>query len=133
MWPNPHGTADLVTFTQEILNGKLRFLCSITKRQQQVNIVTEYNTKITGSTLAGNKTLDTEVVFPWKYLSNFWRFLDLLLINCEIELDLSWLKDCVISEISRTPEVPANPGGNPFTDRVSSPQNNWRNSSNKEC
>ena len=55
---------DLVTFTQEILNGKLRFLCSITKRQQQVNIVTEYNTKITGSTLAGNKTLDTEVVFP---------------------------------------------------------------------
>ena len=27
------------------------------------------------------------------------------LINCEIELDLSWLKDCVISEISRTGEV----------------------------
>ena len=25
MWPNPHGTADLVTFTDEILNGKLRF------------------------------------------------------------------------------------------------------------
>ena len=27
------------------------------------------------------------------------------LINCEIELDLEWSKYCVISEISRTPEV----------------------------
>ena len=25
---NPQGTADLVTFTEEILNGKLHFLCS---------------------------------------------------------------------------------------------------------
>ena len=28
MWPNPQETADLVTFTEEILNGKLHFLCS---------------------------------------------------------------------------------------------------------
>ena len=28
MWPNPLENADLVTFTQEILNGKLHFLCS---------------------------------------------------------------------------------------------------------
>ena len=28
MWPNPHKTVDLVTFTEEILNGKLHFLCS---------------------------------------------------------------------------------------------------------
>ena len=28
MWPNPQQTADLVTFTEEILNGKLKFLCS---------------------------------------------------------------------------------------------------------
>ena len=27
------------------------------------------------------------------------------LINCEIELDLTWSKNCVIFEISRTPEV----------------------------
>ena len=25
MWPNPQETADLVTFTEEILNGKLHF------------------------------------------------------------------------------------------------------------
>ena len=28
MWPNPSIAADLVTFTEEILNGKLDFLCS---------------------------------------------------------------------------------------------------------
>ena len=28
MWPNPQETADLVTFTEGILNGKLHFLCS---------------------------------------------------------------------------------------------------------
>ena len=42
--------------------------------------------------------LNVEVTIPLKYLSNFWRFLDLPLINCEIELDLSWKKDCAVSE-----------------------------------
>ena len=28
MWPNPQFSVDLVTFTEEILNGKLYFLCS---------------------------------------------------------------------------------------------------------
>ena len=28
MWPNPQETADLVTFTEETLDGKLYFLCS---------------------------------------------------------------------------------------------------------
>ena len=28
MWTNPQETADLVTFTEEILNGKLYYLCS---------------------------------------------------------------------------------------------------------
>ena len=42
--------------------------------------------------------MDMEVFVPLKYLSNFWRCLDLLLINCEIELDLSWSRNCIISE-----------------------------------
>ena len=28
MWPNPQEIADLVTFTEGILNGKLDFFCS---------------------------------------------------------------------------------------------------------
>ena len=29
MWSNPQESVDLVTFTEEILNGKLRFLCNV--------------------------------------------------------------------------------------------------------
>ena len=29
MWPNPQFPADLVTFTEEIMNGKLHLLCSV--------------------------------------------------------------------------------------------------------
>ena len=29
MWPNPQFPADLVTFTEEILYGKLQFFCSV--------------------------------------------------------------------------------------------------------
>ena len=53
----------------------------------------EYKTKIIGSTPANNNTLNTKDVIPLKYWGSFWRSLDLLLINCEIELDLSRLKD----------------------------------------
>ena len=29
MWPNPQFPADFVTYTEEILNGKFQFLCSV--------------------------------------------------------------------------------------------------------
>ena len=56
--------------------------------------------------------LYTEVVSPLKYLSDFWRTLHLLSINCETELNLKWKKYCLISEIYKTPEVCANPNAN---------------------
>ena len=31
MWPNPQTPADMVTFTEEILNEKLHFLCSLNR------------------------------------------------------------------------------------------------------
>ena len=31
-----------------------------------------------------------------KYLSNFWRTLEIPLINCEISLQLKWSKDCIL-------------------------------------
>ena len=61
----------------------------------------EYKTKIIESIPNNNNILNAEVVVKLKYLSNFWRSLDLLLINCEIELDLRWTKNCVMTEISR--------------------------------
>ena len=32
---------------------------------------------------------------PLKYLSNFWRTLEMSLINCEVELILTWSAGCV--------------------------------------
>ena len=34
---------------------------------------------------------------PLKYSSNFWRTLQMPLINCEINLIITWSKNCVIS------------------------------------
>ena len=33
---------------------------------------------------------------PLKYLSNFWRTLEMPLTNCEVELILNWSVNCVI-------------------------------------
>ena len=38
-----------------------------------------------------------KIVVPLKYLSNFWRSLEMSLIYCKSHLELSWTKDCVLS------------------------------------
>ena len=53
--------------------------------------------KITGKTPPNGNTKDVEIMAPLKYLSNFWGTLEMLLINCEVELILTWSKNCVIS------------------------------------
>ena len=35
-------------------------------------------------------------MLPLKYLSNVWRTLGILLVNCEINLDLNWSKNGII-------------------------------------
>ena len=69
----------------------------------------EYKIKLLGNTPNNNKILGAEVSVPLKCLSNFWISVDLSLINCEIELDLSCSKYCVISEVSRTFRAVGNP------------------------
>ena len=53
--------------------------------------------KITGNTPPDGNTKDVEIIEPLKYLSNFWRTLELPLINCEVNLSLTWSQDCVIT------------------------------------
>ena len=36
---------------------------------------------------------------PLKYLSNFWRSLEMLLINCKLESKLKWTKYCILSAV----------------------------------
>ena len=53
--------------------------------------------KITGETPGDGNTKDVEILVPLKCLSNFWRPLEMPLINCEINFELTWSKDCVIT------------------------------------
>ena len=39
---------------------------------------------------------NVEIMVPLKYLSNFWRTLEMHLINCEISLQLKWSRKCII-------------------------------------
>ena len=41
--------------------------------------------------------LNVKIVVPIKYLSNFFRSLEMPLINCKIKLNLTWKKECVLS------------------------------------
>ena len=40
------------------------------------------------------------MVVPLKHSSNFWRSLDMPLINCEVSLILAWSENCVLTDIT---------------------------------
>ena len=54
-----------------------------------------FKVKFTGQT-GDDGTKDVEIMVPLKYLSNFWRTLEMSLINCEVNLILTWSSDCVL-------------------------------------
>ena len=71
-----------------------------------------YKAKIVGSLAAGElEKDDVEIAIPLKYLGNFWRSLDIPLINCEITLILSWYKKCVL--VGKALRNAPNPQPNP--------------------
>ena len=40
---------------------------------------------------------NTKIVVPLKYLSNIWRSLEMLLINCKVHLELYWIEKFILS------------------------------------
>ena len=63
-----------------------------------VNNVTDsfnFKVKITGRTVNDGRK-KVEIMVPLKYLSNFWRTLEMPLINCEVNLILTWSSTCVL-------------------------------------
>ena len=57
----------------------------------------KYKIKTTGKTPTAGNTKDVKIAVPLKYLNNFWRTIEISLINCEISLNLTWSKKWVIS------------------------------------
>ena len=58
-----------------------------------------YKTKLLGNPVVANNIArrNVKVVVPLKYLSNFFRSLEMRLINCKIKLNLTWKKEWVLS------------------------------------
>ena len=75
----------------------------------------DYKTKIVGTLAANVLEKEVTIAIPLKYLGNFWRSVDIPLINCEITLVLSWYKECVL--VGRTFRGPPAAAAN----RVNSP------------
>ena len=54
-----------------------------------------FKAKMTGQT-GNNGTKNVEIMVPLKYLSNFWRTIEMPLIKCEINFILTWSANCFI-------------------------------------
>ena len=88
------------------ITGSLRQYCNdipAGNHNQIVNFAADnltdsfnFKAKITDQT-GNNGTKDIEIMVPLKYLSNFWRTLEMPLINCEVNLILMWSSTCVIT------------------------------------
>ena len=57
----------------------------------------KYKASIIGDTEDNGRKNAVKIVVPLKYLSNFWISLEILLINCKVELSLNWIERCVLT------------------------------------
>ena len=78
----------------------------------------KYKTNIVGKTPEDNDLLtNAKVVIPLKHLSNFCRNLNIPLINCEVELILTWSNNCILGDMitkdaeGDNPAIVASSGG----------------------
>ena len=55
-----------------------------------------YKPNLIANTNADGTKTGVKIV-PLKYLTNFWRSLEIPLINCEVELSLKWIENCVLT------------------------------------
>ena len=60
----------------------------------------KHKANLIGNTVAdgaNRKKENVKIAVPLKYLSNFWRSLEMLLINCKVEFSLGWYEECILS------------------------------------
>ena len=58
-----------------------------------------YKSKLTSGN-DDNNVNNVKLVVPLKYVSSFFRSLEMPLVNCKIDLELTWHKDCMISRVN---------------------------------
>ena len=57
----------------------------------------KYKSSIIGNTENNGTKNGLKIVLPLKYLSNFWRSLEMPLISRKIELSLNWIERCLLT------------------------------------
>ena len=57
----------------------------------------KYKAKIVGNTEDDGRKNGVKIAVPLKYLSNFWRSLEMPLIKCKVELSLKWYETCLLT------------------------------------
>ena len=65
-----------------------------------------FKAKITYQTNTNRRIDKVEIMVPLKYLSNFWRTLEMPSINCEVNLILTWSPNCVILYTNVPNQIP---------------------------
>ena len=80
--PEDDAIADLTADNSSSFKYKIKLLGNVTE--------------VAGNA-AGARRLNVKIVAPLKYLSNFFRSLEMSLINCKIKLNLTWKKECILS------------------------------------
>ena len=60
----------------------------------------KYKSDFIGTIPNGGRKNGVKIAVPLKYLSNFWRSLEMPLINCKVELPLSQNKNCILSSVA---------------------------------
>ena len=59
----------------------------------------KYKSNLIGNTENNGIKNGVKIVVSLKYLSNFWRSLEMPLINCKIELSLTWNPNCILPNL----------------------------------
>ena len=57
----------------------------------------KYKASLIGNTENNGTKNGVKIAVPLKYLSNFWRSLEMPLINCKVELSLKWIENCALT------------------------------------
>ena len=99
-------TQTILIFQEKVINPEsFKYKRSVTGSTYNVDAKitnaegNEVNNPAYDATKSGKK--EVEIAVPLKYLSNLWRTLDMLLINCEVFLILTWSRECVITSMER--------------------------------
>ena len=57
----------------------------------------KYKASLIGNTENNGTKNGVKIAVPLKYLSNFWRSLEMPLTNCKVELPLKWYERCLLT------------------------------------